>query len=83
MKCDFCDFRGFPNNVRMHRVRHLKPEPDEDSPDPASEDPAEVELTPNGRVRRHAASKATLKVANAIKQLKTSKARSHHVLFVD
>jgi hypothetical protein len=70
VNCEFCGFRGFPANVKLHQLRHTRPEPKPNTPEPksASEEP---ETTPNGRVKRHAASKANLKVANAIKQLKT------------
>ena len=74
VKCEFCEFRGLPNNLKMHTLRHTKSRGlvndnrDEDGDNKVGQTP---ETTSSGRVRRHAASKASIKVANAIKQLKS------------
>ena len=73
LKCEFCEFRGFPSNLRMHMMRHTKPVSNENKLefDDSVSNAETTQLTPGGRIRRHAASKASIKVANAIKQLKT------------
>ena len=75
VKCEFCEFRGLPNNVKMHTLRHTKsrgPVNDvRDEDDESIKVGQTPETTSSGRVRRHAASKASIKVANAIKQLKS------------
>ncbi len=75
VKCEFCEFRGLPNNVKMHTLRHTKSRGPANDTIEDEEDRIQVGLTPettsSGRIRRHAASKASIKVANAIKQLKS------------
>ncbi len=75
VQCEFCEFRGLPNNLKIHMLRHTKiREPAIDNRD-GDDDNTKVGKTPettsSGRIRRHAASKASIKVANAIKQLKS------------
>jgi hypothetical protein len=60
----------------MHALRHSKVDIKPESPEPIPEcGSTSAGTTPSGRVRRHAASKASIKVANAIKQLKTGKTK--------
>ena len=73
--CEYCNFRGLPISVKMHTSsRHAKEMTRNPTPEPAKKvDIKPAETTPSGRIRRHAASKATLNVANAIKELKSGK----------
>lgn len=84
LKCRLCDYRGFPMNMRLHELRHpayqktsppIEDEPvDEETPSPnenQSEDFNDNSLTQSGRKRRRAATKASVKVNETIKILKT------------
>ena len=59
----------------MHMMRHFKPDSSDtklELEDSTSNDGVEpTQLTPGGRIQRRAASKASIKVAKAIKHLKT------------
>ncbi|TRY63387.1 hypothetical protein TCAL_11717 [Tigriopus californicus] len=81
VKCSLCEYRGLPINMRQHELRHqtyLKTSPNKEDPDNPSqqaenrsEETNDTSLTQSGRKRRRAATKASAKVNEAMKILKT------------